>query len=162
MSHVGRPRIFNYDLLRRQFISSDLSLREICRRNNIGNGRGSVNRIARAEEWVAQRRLHRARLEVEAIVQEAHRNESQTAQPISSDNPGLDLILAEVRREFLRAQKFGAFNSEHEGYAVIAEELDELWDAVKSNDWGSACRESIQVAAMGVRFFYDLSARSTR
>ena len=87
-------------------------------------------------------------------------NESQDAQPISWDETAIDLVLAEVRAEFVRAQRYGAFHSEHEGYAVIQEEVDELWDAVKANDWGHACRESIQVAAMAVRFFYDLSARS--
>ncbi len=40
------------------------------------------------------------------------------------------LVLAEYDKA---TKKFGAFNSTHEGYAVIAEELDELWDDVKAN-----------------------------
>jgi hypothetical protein len=55
-------------------------------------------------------------------------------------------------------QKFGPFNSVHEGYAVILEELDELWAAIKdkkSND-EALLKEAIQVGAMAMRFVYDL------
>lgn len=48
--------------------------------------------------------------------------------------------------------------SGHEGYAVILEELDELWGHVKADYWTSpeARAEAIQVAAMAVRFVLDL------
>ena len=43
-------------------------------------------------------------------------------------------IFEEVAAELERAEsKFGSYNSSHEGYAVILEELDELWDVVKLN-----------------------------
>ncbi len=49
-----------------------------------------------------------------------------------------------------------AFNSAHEAYAVLLEEVDELWDHVKSNqlrrDVSAMRRECIQVAAMALRF----------
>jgi len=68
----------------------------------------------------------------------------------------LDAALALVRAEYIQASaKFGPFNSTHEGYAVIAEELDELWDDVKSNNRKGAVREAVQVAAMGIRFIVD-------
>ena len=59
-------------------------------------------------------------------------------------------IVSEVESELSRAlDKFpAAFHSGHEGYAVIREELDELWDAVKADDEAHACREAVQVAAM--------------
>jgi len=62
-----------------------------------------------------------------------------------------------VWREYERAtQKFGTFNSTHEGYAVIKEELDELWDDIKANaDVGPMAGEATQVAAMGIRFLMD-------
>ena len=41
--------------------------------------------------------------------------------------------------------------------AVIAEELDELWDEVKANRLDRACAEAIQVAAMGIRFVVDMT-----
>ena len=51
--------------------------------------------------------------------------------------------------------KFGAFNSTHEGYAVILEELDELWDLVKINNRKPMEKEAKQVAAMAIRFLID-------
>lgn len=55
-------------------------------------------------------------------------------------------------------RKFGNFNSTHEGYAVILEELDELWDAIKDKEKNveDLEREAIQVGAMALRFLIDL------
>lgn len=53
-------------------------------------------------------------------------------------------------------------NSLHEGYAVIAEELDELWDEVKTNPHKNpernahARKEAIQLAAMAIRIVMDV------
>ncbi len=69
----------------------------------------------------------------------------------------LDLALSLVREEVIRAiKKFPEFNSSHEGYAVIAEELDELWDEVKRDRPDLAREEAVQVAAMAVRFLTDI------
>ena len=69
----------------------------------------------------------------------------------------IDDIVAMIELEFVSAtRKFGAFHNGHEGFAVIREELDELWDAVKVNETDDACREAIQVSAMGLRFAFDL------
>lgn len=69
-----------------------------------------------------------------------------------------DEIFKAVRAEVDTAtEKFAAFNSTHEGYAVILEELDELWECVKQNDQTTAMyNEAIQVAAMAIRFVMDL------
>ena len=52
--------------------------------------------------------------------------------------------------------KFSLFNSSHEGYAVILEELDELWDEIKNNKHPMSSvnqkKEAIQVAAMAIKF----------
>jgi NTP pyrophosphatase (non-canonical NTP hydrolase) len=52
--------------------------------------------------------------------------------------------------------KFGLFASAHEGYAVLKEEVDELWDEVKKKQGqrSQACltKEAAQVAAMALRF----------
>jgi len=70
-------------------------------------------------------------------------------------------IQEEIYNEFKKASsKFSSFKSEHEGYAILLEEVDELWDAVKLNQKNSKrhnlCRkECIQVAAMALRFIYD-------
>jgi len=57
------------------------------------------------------------------------------------------------------AGKFPPMNSPHEGYAVIYEELDELWEHVRANTGrtADARTEAIQVAAMAVRYIYDLT-----
>ena len=69
----------------------------------------------------------------------------------------LDDIFAEVKEELKRAtRKFGPFNSPHEGYAIIKEEVEELWDDIKANNYENQRAESIQVAAMALRFIFDL------
>jgi hypothetical protein len=74
----------------------------------------------------------------------------------------LESILEALRAEFIRATtKFGSYNSSHEGYAVILEELDELWDEIKPNRGYSeaAMEEALQVAVTAIRYIYDLSGR---
>lgn len=64
-----------------------------------------------------------------------------------------------IYQEFLEAtERYGPFHSTHEGYAVIKEELDELWAEIKKKnpDKEHLKREAIQVAAMAMRFLYDL------
>lgn len=78
------------------------------------------------------------------------------------DEAKLDTILAGVRAEVFKAiAKHKPMNSAHEGYAVLKEEVDELWEEVKA-DRGyqmSGLDEAVQVAAMGVRYLYDLGDR---
>ncbi len=66
--------------------------------------------------------------------------------------------LARARRKFSRVQ-----SSTHEGYAVILEELDELWDEIKGPDDSKQIArmraEAVQVAAMAVRFIEDICDR---
>jgi hypothetical protein len=64
---------------------------------------------------------------------------------------------AEILPELVGAtEKFGSFHSMHEGYAVLKEEVDELWDGVKDkNCRGSIYGEAVQVAAMAIRFLID-------
>lgn len=56
--------------------------------------------------------------------------------------------------------KWPPFNSAHEGYGVLLEEVEELWDHVKVNqtkrDLGAMRKEAIQVAAMAIRFAHDI------
>jgi hypothetical protein len=52
-----------------------------------------------------------------------------------------------------------AFNSAHEGYAVLLGEVDELWDHVKEKarrrDVRAMRHEAVQVGAMALRFIID-------
>ena len=63
----------------------------------------------------------------------------------------------EILPELLDAtKKFGGFHSMHEGYAVLKEEVDELWDDIKSKDRNTRpYMEAVQVAAMAIRFLID-------
>jgi len=64
-------------------------------------------------------------------------------------------IIQEILKEVEFAEsKFSEYNSLHEGYAIIAEELDELWDEVKkhSHDHKKAFNEAKQVACTAIRF----------
>jgi hypothetical protein len=64
-----------------------------------------------------------------------------------------------IIKEFGEAtEKFGRFNSAHEGIAVIKEEYDELWDAIKDKKMGvkEYTKEATQLAAMAFRFLVDI------
>lgn len=68
-----------------------------------------------------------------------------------------------VEMEVKRAKSMfpADFVNQHEGYAVILEELDELWDEVKKNqknyDLWAMRKEAIQCAAMCIRFATELT-----
>lgn len=72
-----------------------------------------------------------------------------------------ELALDGICEEFERAcEKFPPMHSNHEGYAVIKEELDELWrEIMRHHDPFSSTpkmeTEAIQLAAMALRFLVD-------
>lgn len=73
-------------------------------------------------------------------------------------------LAQEAAQELERAQaKFGPMVNPHEGWAVLREEVDELWDVVKRQskhrprqDMEAMREEAIQVAAMALRFIHDV------
>jgi hypothetical protein len=86
------------------------------------------------------------------------------------NNFQLELASQDAYTEVLRAKQIHGdkpFNGIHEGYAVLLEEVDELWDEVKKNPrkypGGSGLhrdamrKEAIQVAAMALRFAAELT-----
>ena len=73
-------------------------------------------------------------------------------------------IVATVLKEFQQASSNNSqFASAHEGFAILWEEVDELWDEVKKNsktrDIQLMDGEAKQVAAMAIRFMYDITRR---
>jgi len=93
-------------------------------------------------------------------------------------------VLDEVGAELAKARATHApMNGHHEGYAVILEELDELWEVCKRNTHPrdvqtreimitpEMCRaqkradmrkEALQVAAMAIRFIEDVCDKEKR
>lgn len=70
-------------------------------------------------------------------------------------NQSIKEVLEELNRARQKHPK--KFNSPHEGWAVIREELDELWEEVKHDTYPLRLREeAIQVAATALRFIEDL------
>jgi len=77
--------------------------------------------------------------------------------PPKLEGSAAELALKEIERVEAKMGEQSKFNSSHEGWAVIREEVDELWEAVKGNDPAGMKSEAIQVAAMALRFLYDIS-----
>jgi NTP pyrophosphatase (non-canonical NTP hydrolase) len=67
-----------------------------------------------------------------------------------------------VKREALStAEKWPAFRSVHEGFAVLLEEVHELWDEVRAKtvDPLKLRQEAIHVSAMALRIAGELAPR---
>lgn len=72
-----------------------------------------------------------------------------------------DKALQQIETEFLRASElYPDLHSNHEAYAVIKEEFDELWDEIKISKQlkgnKSITNELIQIGAMVVRYLDNL------
>lgn len=87
-----------------------------------------------------------------------------TTKALQEASPELIRIVEDVLVELRRAQrKFPrAFVNLHEAFAVLEEERDELWTAIKRNHNDGldareqeARAEAVQVAAMAVRMILD-------
>jgi len=109
--------------------------------------------------------MERRKLEPMGALLEMRETETSGEENLSSLWSGSTMTMKkigeEIIREAIRARKhFPSFNSHHEGYAVILEELDEVWDEIKKKseirDLEHMRREMIQVGAMVLRFLYDL------
>jgi len=71
-------------------------------------------------------------------------------------NWNVEDVMGEIEHEVVWAKElYPSFHSFHERYAVLLEEVDELWDSIKANDISNMYIEAIQVAAMAIRFLTD-------
>jgi len=71
-----------------------------------------------------------------------------------------DMAASAIYSEYKRATELfpKPFNSAHEAYAVLLEEMDELWDAIKANDLKHAEYEAIQVGAMALKYLVQVNS----
>lgn len=92
----------------------------------------------------------------------AGRQERETGrEPLLGASERIQWVTAIAADELRHAsEKFPAFNSPHEGLAVIWEEFEELKQHVWENTGSSveAAMEAIQIAAMALRYVHDLGA----
>jgi len=107
---------------------------------------------ARASRWSDDRHPERTNRVFEASLVST---DYQTRRAANRRFQLLALIDAELERA---TTKFDRFNSAHEGWAIIREELDELWEHVKGNTGTdeAAMTEALQIATMALRYIYDL------
>lgn len=78
----------------------------------------------------------------------------------------MEEVIDAVRLEAATAAaRWPPYNSAHEAFAVLLEEVDELWDHVKTNqkkrDVAAMRAEAIQIAAVAVRFAHDVCDETT-
>ena len=66
----------------------------------------------------------------------------------------LDAIAEEYRRT--KEVYPNPMHSTHQAYAVLLEEVDEMWDAIKANDVSQAKKEAVQVAAVALAFLLEI------
>lgn len=74
-----------------------------------------------------------------------------------------ELILSEMMKEYKRATtEYSPFASHHEGWAVIKEQLDEVWDEIKkkrgTKSTEKITKEVLHVGAMSLRFLMELTS----
>lgn len=73
----------------------------------------------------------------------------------------LNKRLTNIKNEVSRAKSLhpGDFHNLHEGYAVLLEEVDELWDEIKKKkpSLEEVRKEAEQVAAMALRIIVELT-----
>lgn len=75
-------------------------------------------------------------------------------------------LLAEVGDKCVKEiNTWPAFNSAHEGYAILLEEVDELWEEVrkkqKNREVELMRKEAIDVAAMALRIAFEVCNEET-
>ena len=76
----------------------------------------------------------------------------------------LEKVFEDTKVELLAAMKnHPKFYTPHDGWAILREEVDELWDEVKKKpskrSKNKLRKEAVQVAAMAIRFVHDICGK---
>lgn len=106
------------------------------------------------------------RTSLKGYVQNMLSSEDEKSKPVEFDGVKERQVKTELPVEFyevanelaLAKSMHAAMATEHHGYAIIKEELDELWEEIrkKQPDKRRMREEAIQVAAMAIRFMMDI------
>lgn len=73
------------------------------------------------------------------------------------DTPRVNEILEDVKKQLrIEAVNFNCFESPHEGYGVILEHSDKVWEAIKARNEGLTATEMVGLIAVCVRYLHDL------
>lgn len=81
---------------------------------------------------------------------------------IESEEAFLRGLASALVLEYRRARTLHpGFHSAHEGWAVLKEEMDELWDEIrkKNSDPVLMAEEAVQIGAMALKFLVDCCGR---
>lgn len=100
-----------------------------------------------------------SRTEALEMEREEYREKNRRYDELQKKVARVDEIMQLMKSELWRAldKHKRVFNSRHEGYAVIKEELEELWDEIKADaDWSECEKEAVQLGAMAMRFLLEL------
>lgn len=80
---------------------------------------------------------------------------------VKDPNIARDVVALEMAAELRRARTaHGPMRSTHEGYAVLLEEVDELWEEVRKKhpDKAAMRKEAIQIGAMALAFALEVAS----
>ena len=99
------------------------------------------------------------------VIEKLMKGQSETEDQLNGNGRLLtskeESVINEVVREFHGAMEtYPAMTSPHEGWAIIQEEMDELWEIVRLKptlrDRNKMREEARQIAAMAIRYMVDL------
>lgn len=76
----------------------------------------------------------------------------------------LETLLDSVRDAVtIETAKYGIFNTTHEAYGILLEEVDELWEEIKKKrrdrNMQNMHEEALQIASIAVRFALDMKRK---
>ena len=63
-----------------------------------------------------------------------------------------EAVYDEIIRAIAKHPQTTPFHSTHEGFGILKEEVDEMWEDIKKDNINLTVKEAVQVAAMAIRF----------